>query len=603
MVDNRLNRWRREVEELAEVVIRDTDTALQREYMEMLRKIKQDAYDAINHPDNLTRTDVMRQDRRLAIAKQIQDDLRDSHPGIRETIKEGVERNAELGYYGNWYDLEQANGLEINLQMLDKKKLEQIVTKPVDGKRFSKRLYDNREKLANQVNRALIDGIEQGLGYRAIADQIEQHVDGNYKRALRIARTESMRANSEARQEANNEAQKAGVLFEKQWLATLDGVTRDSHRDLDGQRVEPDEDFESKSGNKALEPRMFGVAEEDIQCRCTTINIVGGIEPDTRMARELDGTETIDFTTYEDWKESLDQREVGVEEDDGTQIKKASESLKDNEIFLNRIKEQEDLTAKIEAIRAERAETKAIVEDLVNQFEDGEITQSYYDAKWSEIEAADKVKRLEAQKLKFELYDMKDAHTIQNAQTVKDTLSQYRSMGASDIDLKSHVLKPNSKASKAVTEAYDYYPTEWINRSVEYGELATKSAKRGYYSPGENTLAISSGRRGQFKVTLHELAHRQEQVNPEILEAERLFYEKRTSGEDLQKLKDVASGNYRSNEVTRVDDFLDPYMGKDYNGEAYELLSMGIETLYTNPQELAKDPEMFDWVIEMLLTK
>ncbi len=301
MVDNRLNKWRREVEELAEVAIRDTDTALQREYREMLRKIKKDANDAIQHPENLSRTDVMRQDRRLAIARQIQDDLRDSHPGIRETIKEGVERNAELGYYGNWYDMEQTNGLEINLQMLDKKKLEQIVSQPVNGKLFSKRLYDNREKLARQVNRALIDGIEQGLGYRAIADQIEQYVDGNYKRALVIARTESMRANSEARQESNNEAQKAGVLFEKQWLATLDEVTRDSHRDLDGQRVAPEDEFESKQGNKALEPRMFGVAEEDIQCRCTTINIVGGIEPGTRKARYSDESNSISFTNYKDW--------------------------------------------------------------------------------------------------------------------------------------------------------------------------------------------------------------------------------------------------------------------------------------------------------------
>lgn len=310
MADNRLNRWRNEVEELAEVAIRDTDSALQREYKNMLRQIKKDANEALKHPENLTRTDAMRQDRRLAIARQIQDDLRDSHPGIRETIKKGVERNAELGYYGNWYELEQNNNLEINMNMLDKRKLEQVVTKPVNGKRFSKRLYDNREKLASQVNRALINGIENGLGYREVANQLESAVDGNYKRALRIARTESLRANSEARQESNIEAMEAGVQFQKKWLSTLDGDTRDTHQSLDGQTVSPDEEFISDSGAKALEPRMFGVAEEDIQCRCTSINIVAGIEPDTRMARNRDGdVETVEYKSYNEWREGLEERQ------------------------------------------------------------------------------------------------------------------------------------------------------------------------------------------------------------------------------------------------------------------------------------------------------
>ena len=53
--------------------------------------------------------------------------------------------------------------------------------------------------------------------------------------------------------------------------------------------------------------------------------------------------------------------------------------------------------------------------------------------------------------------------------------------------------------------------------------------------------------------------------------------------------------------MTRVDNFLHPYMGKDYDGDFYEVLTMGIDTLYTRPTELMKDPEMFEWVVGMLL--
>ena len=45
-------------------------------------------------------------------------------------------------------------------------------------------------------------------------------------------------------------------------------------------------------------------------------------------------------------------------------------------------------------------------------------------------------------------------------------------------------------------------------------------------------------------------------------------------------------------------------MGKEYSdGKAYELLTMGMDTLYADPLELAEDEEMFNWIIEMLLTK
>ncbi len=92
-----------------------------------------------------------------------------------------------------------------------------------------------------------------------------------------------------------------------------------------------------------------------------------------------------------------------------------------------------------------------------------------------------------------------------------------------------------------------------------------------------------------MRVAIHELAHRQEYLSPDILKAEKEFYEDRTKGESLVRLKDVTNANYSKDEVTRVDNFLDPYMGKEYpDNRAYELLTMGMDTLYAEPMELAK---------------
>lgn len=56
----------------------------------------------------------------------------------------------------------------------------------------------------------------------------------------------------------------------KQWDATLDARTRPHHALLDGQIRELDKPFEV-NGRKAMYPIGFGIASEDIHCRCTLL--------------------------------------------------------------------------------------------------------------------------------------------------------------------------------------------------------------------------------------------------------------------------------------------------------------------------------------------
>ena len=59
---------------------------------------------------------------------------------------------------------------------------------------------------------------------------------------------------------------------------------------------------------------------------------------------------------------------------------------------------------------------------------------------------------------------------------------------------------------------------------------------------------------------------------------------------------------YASYEKTKKDNFLHEYMGKDYNGQAYELVSMGFEYAYCNPIKLSQDKDMEEWIYGLLTT-
>ena len=88
---------------------------------------------------------------------------------------------------------------------------------------------------------------------------------------------------------------------------------------------------------------------------------------------------------------------------------------------------------------------------------------------------------------------------------------------------------------------------------------------------------------------VHELGHVLEWHNRTALAASQAFLARRTSGEDIRQL----GGAYRSDERTRRDAFVSPYIGKQYL-EATEVMSMGLEYFYSNPAMLAaRDEDMF----------
>lgn len=188
---------------------------------------------------------------------------------------------------------------------------------------------------------------------------------------------------------------------------------------------------------------------------------------------------------------------------------------------------------------------------------------------------------------------------IRNAEQVKNVLGQVRELGAKEASnvRKIHLKNTRSKVAGAIERAYDHYPREWVETSLSHGTLSAKKSLRGYYSDARLEIAISGyDDNSQFRCAIHELGHRFEHVLDELAETECILYNRRTKGEQLTWL----GKGYGKNELTRKDDFLSPYMGKYYDGNFYELVSMGFEYAYTNPAKLMKDKDMAEWIFGLL---
>ena len=298
---DQLNKWQQELKQLTAKQYQKTDSQLFNLYRKQLIDIKKKLKHYTDNADNLSFSTRLEVERLFNIAKDIDTILSSSYPSIEEAIKAYSAGQAQQGYYGVWYSIEQSQNIVLQLPLINHNYVMNLVNAPVAGKRLSKRLYQYRDKLTDNVTQNIITGLFEGKSYAEIARRVNEETEASYKQALRIARTEAGRTQSTTTQKGYVEAKKKGIDIQKRWLATLDKKTRHDHRELDGQTVEVDGKF-SIRGHTAKGPRLFGVASEDVNCRCTTIEVIDGISPELRKDNE--SKEMIKYKNYDEWLNS-----------------------------------------------------------------------------------------------------------------------------------------------------------------------------------------------------------------------------------------------------------------------------------------------------------
>ena len=243
---------------------------LEESYREALVDVRKRLKELLKDPDNKQR--IMRAD----YQKQLEADLKRILKSLGDTSVEDTDEYLqnvyEDAFLGTVYGYHQEK-VPIVLQVPETQ-MRKVVEKETADFKFSQRLYRNRDKLVSDVKKQLSRGIASGAAYRDIARELASVSEANLKQSWRIVRTEGHRVQNEAKMDCMRDAKEAGADVVKQWDSTVDARTRPTHRELDGQTRELDEPFEVPStGAKAMYPGGFGIAKEDIWCRCVMLQL------------------------------------------------------------------------------------------------------------------------------------------------------------------------------------------------------------------------------------------------------------------------------------------------------------------------------------------
>ena len=205
-----------------------------------------------------------------AMKKQIDAVLNELNSKSFTSIADYLGECYETGFIGALYDL-QGQGIPLCFPINQEEVVQALQVDSKISQGLYQRMGEDTEHLKKSIKAELSRGISNGSSWNAIAGKIASGMNSPftkaYNRAIGIARTEGHRVQQESTLHCQQLAKAKGADVLKQWDSTLDGVTRPTHRELDGQIKEVDEPFEV-AGMKAMYPGAFGNPAEDCNCRC-----------------------------------------------------------------------------------------------------------------------------------------------------------------------------------------------------------------------------------------------------------------------------------------------------------------------------------------------
>lgn len=208
--------------------------------------------------------------------QEVEERLGDLSIDVSREIKRTVEEMYQLSYDGIRDAVEKGKDskeLQAFFQGVDTATA-QTAWASVDNTIMDIALEKNHKNIIWDIKREVATALTVGDRFDTMADRIAGKLNGNYKKAILIARTEVGRvreAGHLASAKNLNDALEngsSGMRMVKKWMTMRDGSVRDTHSRMNGVVVEMDEAFELPSGVKTMAPKQSGVAAEDCNCRC-----------------------------------------------------------------------------------------------------------------------------------------------------------------------------------------------------------------------------------------------------------------------------------------------------------------------------------------------
>lgn len=231
-----------------------------------------------------------------ALKLQLRNEIESLMAKMYSITSEHLEDTYTDQFYYSAYEIAKGTGVGQNLARLDKKKIAQVLMRPwtADGKNFSDRIWDNKDKLVNSLNKALTQHVIRGTAPQKIISEFTKKMGVSRNQAANIIQTETAAISSAAQMDCYKELD----VEEYEIVETLDSRTCGVCADLDGKVFHLSE-YEVGVTAPPFHPRCRG-------CTAPYFNDEFTMN-ERRAARGEDGKHQLvpSNMTYKEWKEAF----------------------------------------------------------------------------------------------------------------------------------------------------------------------------------------------------------------------------------------------------------------------------------------------------------
>lgn len=290
MADYDLDRLLAQVRRIEEHREKGAEKEIRKVYQELLKELRYymaDAYTQYAEDDQLSYGILQKHSYYARFLEEVEKKINDISPEVKRLIRSTADQTYEYTYNGMLDCVKKAVAapeIAVGLKACTPNIIRRAVENPVSKLTLNDRLEKHRKEIVYNIKQDISVGLMNGDRYSTMANRIKQSVEGDYKKAIRIARTEAHRVREAGNHDAAASVDdvlktgESGMRMMKTWKTMKDERVRPAkakgknrkydHRKMDGVTILVDEEFTLPSGAKTMAPGQSGVAGEDINCRC-----------------------------------------------------------------------------------------------------------------------------------------------------------------------------------------------------------------------------------------------------------------------------------------------------------------------------------------------
>lgn len=278
-------------EESEKVGIKNTIKILQlfkRNQDEVLNKLSK-IYMKYYSDEGLNVSDYQRYTILTELEKQLKSGLETLNGGQVQITYDTLSDVYESAYYETAFLIDKGIKASTNFALLRPEFIKAAIERPIKGKMFSERIWDNTSDLAKRVKLDVEKALIQGSSPEKLAREIKKTYGSTAYEAKRLMNTEVAKSVQYAQ---DTVYQNSSVVQKVLWDATLENNTCEICEGLDGQYFD-----KYNHPNLPAHPN----------CRCAILGVVEGWKPTKKRENVVgeDGQKKIiDYTSVTSWKKT-----------------------------------------------------------------------------------------------------------------------------------------------------------------------------------------------------------------------------------------------------------------------------------------------------------